>query len=68
MWIHILIPIQAKDNQTLNDIIIALPLWLHDTDSKKCFKIYEKYDHGIINKLKHIISAEKMIVVHNATH
>jgi hypothetical protein len=29
-----LIPIQAKDNQILNDNIIALPWWLQGTVSK----------------------------------
>jgi hypothetical protein len=33
-----LIPIQAKDNQTLNYHIIVLPWWLQGTNSKKKFK------------------------------
>jgi hypothetical protein len=37
-----LIPIQAKDNQTLKDNIIALSQWLHGTNSKKYLKIYNK--------------------------
>jgi hypothetical protein len=32
------IPIQAKDNQILNDNIIALTWWLHGTNSKKYLK------------------------------
>jgi hypothetical protein len=31
-----LILIQAKDNQILNDNIIVLSWWLHGNNSKKC--------------------------------
>jgi hypothetical protein len=51
-----LISIQAKDNQTLNDNSIVLSYWLHDTNSKKYLIIYKKYDHRTINKHKYIIS------------
>jgi hypothetical protein len=37
-----LISIQAKSNQTLNNSIILLPWWLHDTHGKKYLKIYKK--------------------------
>jgi hypothetical protein len=40
--IHMLILIQSKDNQILNDNIIALPRWLQGTNNKKCLKIYKK--------------------------
>jgi hypothetical protein len=39
-----LIEIQAKDNQILNDHIIALPWWLYDTNSKNAY-IYKIMDH-----------------------
>jgi hypothetical protein len=42
MLIHILIPIQTKDNQTLSDNNIALTWWLQGTNSKNCLKIYKK--------------------------
>jgi hypothetical protein len=51
-----LIQIQAKDNQILNNNIITLPWWLQDTNINKCLKIYKKYDHEIINELNYIIS------------
>jgi hypothetical protein len=35
---------------------------------KKCFKIYKKYDHKIINEFKYIISIQKVVVAHNVTH
>jgi hypothetical protein len=41
MWIH-MIRIQVKDNQILNDNIIALSWWLYGTNSKKFLKIYKK--------------------------
>jgi hypothetical protein len=63
-----LIPIQIKDNQTLNDNIIALPWWLHDTNSKICLKIYKKYDNGTINKLMYIISVQRVVTVHHVAH
>jgi hypothetical protein len=37
-------------------------LKVDDTNSKKCLKIYKKYDHEIINKFKYILSTQ------NATH
>jgi hypothetical protein len=37
-----LIPIEAKDNQTLNDNIIALPCDYMMLTVKKCLKIYKK--------------------------
>jgi hypothetical protein len=37
-----LILIQTKDNQTLNNNIIVLTWWLQGTNSKKCLKIYKK--------------------------
>jgi predicted nucleotidyltransferase len=30
--------------------------------------LYKKSDHGIINKLKYIISAQRVIVDYNVTH
>jgi hypothetical protein len=42
IWIHILISIQIKDNQILNDNIIPLSWWLHDINSKKYLKISKK--------------------------
>jgi hypothetical protein len=30
--------------------------------------LYKKSDHGIINEIKYIISAQKVVVAHNATH
>jgi hypothetical protein len=35
---------------------------------KKYLKIYKKYDHGTINKLNYIISAHKVVTIHNAAH
>jgi hypothetical protein len=63
-----MIPIQAKDNQSLNDNIIALSWWLYGTNIKKYLKIYKKYDHGIINWHKYIILAQRVITVHNVSH
>jgi hypothetical protein len=68
MWIHKLIPIQAKHNKTLNVNIIALPWWLQGTNSKQCLKIYKKYDHGSIKELKYIILAQRVVAVHNTAH
>jgi hypothetical protein len=34
IYFHMLILIQPEDNQTLNDHIIVLSLWLHGTNSK----------------------------------
>jgi hypothetical protein len=67
-WIHTLIPIQAKDNQTLNNNIIALLWWSHDTNNKKCLNIYKKIEHRIINKIKYIILAQRVVVIHNVAH
>jgi hypothetical protein len=60
--------IQVKNNQILNDNIIALLWWLHDTNSKKCLKIYKKMDHRTINKHNYIISAQRVVVIHNVAH
>jgi hypothetical protein len=60
-----LILIQIKDNQTLNNNIIAL---LQDTNSKKCLKIYKKLDHRTINKFKYIILTQRVVAVHNVAH
>jgi hypothetical protein len=67
-WIHMLIPIQTNDNQILNDNIITFHWWLHGTNSKECLKIYKKYDHGTINKLKYTISTQWVVAVHNTDH
>jgi hypothetical protein len=68
MLIHILIPIQTKDNQTLSDNNIALTWWLQGTNSKNCLKIYKKYDHETINKIMYIISAKRVVIVHNVAY
>jgi hypothetical protein len=41
---------------------------LHDTNNKKCLKIYKKYDHEIINKFKYIVSTQRVVIAHNTTH
>jgi hypothetical protein len=35
---------------------------------KRYLKIYKKYDHGTINKLKYIILAQRVATTHNATY
>jgi hypothetical protein len=30
--------------------------------------LYKKYDHATINEFKYIILAQRVIIVHNATH